>query len=170
MKSKKVKELLQWIKEQIKELNIVDEYNPVIPLVEIAELEMANSPLLEQKVATFKAEQMQLFIEEVKTSFIFDCIYDKTLDTQTIDNPIKIPIVLENFVRIEYELVDQVLNRRHTYPEWKIVKQSLQHYNDRKIDILEIAYKLTPEQKDFKKRFIHFDITDNFAAKTSRQN
>jgi hypothetical protein len=59
---------------------------------------------------------------------------------------------------MEYELVNEVLNRKNTYSEWRIVKQSLQHYNNRKMDILEIAYKLTPEQKDFKKRIMCIEL------------
>lgn len=56
MKSKNVEELMKWLEKRTRviEWPIDYAYITVIKLVEIAELEITNSPLLEQKIKDFK--------------------------------------------------------------------------------------------------------------------
>ena len=56
MKSKHVIELMDWLEKRVRNIDrpIDYSYTDVIKLVEIAELEIINSPLLEQKIIDFK--------------------------------------------------------------------------------------------------------------------
>ena len=56
MKSKNVVELMNWLEKRVRIIDLPMDYayTRVIQLVEIAELEITNSPLLEQKIKEFK--------------------------------------------------------------------------------------------------------------------
>ena len=56
MKSKKVKELMEWLEKRVRYIDRPIDYCyfDVLKLVEIAELELLGSPLLEQKIREFK--------------------------------------------------------------------------------------------------------------------
>ena len=58
MKSKKVKELMEWLEKRVRYIDRPIDYCyfDVLKLVEIAELELLGSPLLEQKIREFKRQ------------------------------------------------------------------------------------------------------------------
>ena len=56
MKSEKVKELMKWLEKKVRKIDwpIDYSYDEVIDLVEIAEIELYDKALAEQKVKEFK--------------------------------------------------------------------------------------------------------------------
>ena len=170
MKSKKVAELLKRIEEQVEDLNPLNEYRPITPLIEIAELEMENSLLLEEKIKEFKQEHLLLFQKEMRVNLKIDTILHNTLEKSSKEKPFKIPVEIDEFVEIEYELIEANMFKSNNFYEWKIYKQSLKTDKGKKIDIIEIIYKRTAKQKEYSKKTFYFDITDNFKIKYDDKN
>ena len=56
MKSEKVKELMKWLEKRVRKIDwpVDYSYDEVIDLVEIAEIELYDKALAEQKVKEFK--------------------------------------------------------------------------------------------------------------------
>ena len=170
MKSKIVPELIEWIKSKVEEMDLISSYKPIIPLVEIAELELLDSPLLENKINEFKQIHLKIFEKEQCEGFIIDTIINNSLESTSKDKPFIIPVEFDNFVRLEYELIEAYATKNNNFFEWNREKQSLINENGKKYDVIDIVYKLTQKQKKYKKKTFYFDITKKFAAQYDPKN
>jgi len=100
--------------------------------------------------------------KEKRKLFIIDSIINNSLENTSLSNSFVIPVEFENFVRLEYELIDAYATKNNSFFEWNREKQSLIIDNERKYDVIDIIYKQTSEQEDYAKKTFYFDITENF--------
>ena len=98
-------------------------------------------------------------------NIIIEMIFNNSLESTSEDKPFVIPVEIENFVKMEYELIDAFVTKCNNYYTWNRTQQSLINKNGKKYDVIDIVYKRTSEQDDYKKKTFYFDITKSFAAK-----